>query len=70
MVANTIARLEVTPSHVDARTGDVIDFAVKAKDAQGRELTGLTPSWTFAPGSGELDAGRRGSSATSPASTS
>ncbi|HQR18093.1 MAG TPA: Ig-like domain-containing protein [Gemmatimonadales bacterium] len=59
VVANTIARLEVSPSHVDARTGDVIDFAVKAKDAQGKEITGLTPSWSFAPGSGELTAAGR-----------
>ncbi len=54
VVPNTIARLEVSPARVEARTGDVIDFAVKARDAQGKLLTGLVPSWTFAPGSGEI----------------
>ena len=54
VVANTIARMEISPSHVEARTGDVVDFVVTARDVQGREIAGLTPSWTFAPGSGEI----------------
>jgi hypothetical protein len=31
-----------------------VEFKVKARDAQGREIAGLVPSWTFAPGSGEI----------------
>ncbi|HEX5004499.1 MAG TPA: Ig-like domain-containing protein [Gemmatimonadales bacterium] len=54
VVANTIARVELTPARTEARTGDVVKFAVKLRDAQGRELAGLTPSWTFAPGGGEI----------------
>ena len=57
VVPNTIARVEVSPSRVEARTGDVVDFKVKVRDAQGKEITGLIPSWTFAPGSGELTTG-------------
>jgi len=56
VVPNTIARVEVSPSRTEARTGDVVDFKVKVRDAQGREITGLIPSWSFAPGSGELTA--------------
>jgi len=54
VVPNTIARVELSPSRIEARTGDVIEFKVKARDAQGRELTGLLPSWTFSPGGGEI----------------
>lgn len=54
VVAATIARVEVTPGTVDARTGDVIRFRAVARDAAGREIAGLTPSWSFAPGEGQL----------------
>lgn len=54
VIPNTIARVEVSPSSAEARTGDVIDFRVKVRDAQGKEITGLVPTWTFAPGNGEL----------------
>jgi len=54
VVPNTIARVEVTPARIEARTGDVVNFTVKARDAQGKEVAGLIPTWTFAPGGGEL----------------
>ncbi len=54
VIPNTIARVEVSPARIEARTGDVVQFAVKVKDAKGKEITGLVPAWTFAPGSGEL----------------
>ena len=55
VVAGRIGTLAITPSAKDARTGDVIRFAVSAKDAAGRALTGLTPSWSFSPGQGVID---------------
>jgi len=55
VVANTIASLEITPAATAARTGDVMRFAVTAKDAQGRKIDGLTPTWTFSPGQGMID---------------
>ncbi|MDX2193651.1 MAG: Ig-like domain-containing protein [Gemmatimonadales bacterium] len=55
VVANTIARVEVAPATREARTGDVIRFTATARDAAGREIAGLTPTWTFAPGQGQLD---------------
>jgi len=54
VVANTIARVELSPARKEARTGDVIAFSVTARDARGKEIRGLTPTWTFAPGRGEL----------------
>jgi hypothetical protein len=55
VVANTIASLVVTPSTSDARTGDVLRFQVAAKDAAGRTITGLSPTWSFSPGQGIID---------------
>jgi hypothetical protein len=54
VVATEVARIELTPSEVQARQGDVIDFRARALDAQGREIEGLEPTWTFTPGSGLL----------------
>jgi hypothetical protein len=55
VVANTIASLEITPAASAARTGDVLRFSVVAKDAQGRKIDGLTPTWTFSPGQGMIE---------------
>ena len=52
VAARRIASLEVTPGTADARTGDVIRFVAKPKDATGRPIDGLTPIWSFSPGQG------------------
>lgn len=54
VIPNTIARVEVSPSRTEARTGDVVQFTVKVRDARGKEIPGLVPAWTFAPGGGEI----------------
>jgi hypothetical protein len=46
--------VSVTPSTATARQGDVLRFAVQVKDANGRVVDGLTPSWSFSPGRGEI----------------
>ncbi len=51
-----LASLEVTPSSADARTGDVIRFVAKPKDATGKPIDGLTPIWSFSPGQGLIGA--------------
>ncbi len=51
-----LASLEVSPSSADARTGDVIHFAAKPKDATGKLIEGLTPIWSFSPGQGLIGA--------------
>ena len=51
-----IASVDVSPSAADARTGDVIRFTAKPKDANGRAIDGLTPTWSFSPGQGLIGA--------------
>ncbi len=55
VVANTIASVDVTPSMSTARQGDVIRFVAIARDAAGRALSGVQPSWSFSPGQGRID---------------
>ena len=54
-----IARLALTPSKPSVRQGDVVSFAVDARDGAGHPVAGLRPSWSFAPGDGQLDADGR-----------
>ncbi len=55
VIGNTISSLELTPERAEGRTGDVIRFKVAARDRNGGEITGLTPTWSFSPGQGEID---------------
>ncbi|MBI1723368.1 MAG: Ig-like domain-containing protein [Gemmatimonadetes bacterium] len=52
---NTIRRLEITGGAPGARTGDVLRFGVVARDAAGREISGVTPTWSLTPGQGLID---------------
>jgi hypothetical protein len=56
VIGTPVASVSLTPSTPHARTGDVIRFHASAKDAAGKEISGLTPTWAFAPGKGEIDA--------------
>ncbi len=55
VVAARVGAFSITPSAKEARTGDVIRFAVNARDAAGKPITGVTPSWSFSPGQGVID---------------
>jgi hypothetical protein len=55
VVGTPVATVEVQPSTAQARTGDVVKLRAVARDAQGREIRGLTPSWLFTPGNGLVD---------------
>ena len=55
VVATSIASLTISPTSVAARTGDVVRFSVTAKDAAGRAIEGLTPTWSFSPGQGMIE---------------
>ncbi len=55
VVGGALAALALMPQHVEARTGDVLRFAVNAKDAAGKSVSGLTPTWSFSPGQGQID---------------
>jgi hypothetical protein len=54
VVANTISRVEILPASARVRQGDVIQFTARALTAAGREVTGLTPAWSFSPGAGMI----------------
>ncbi len=54
-----IAKLAIRPAKPAVRQGDVVAFTAEARDAAGRPMVGLRPSWSFAPGDGQLDADGR-----------
>ena len=56
VVAAAGATIEVVPAAASVRTGDVVRFRAVVRDAAGREVTGLAPSWLFTPGKGLIDA--------------
>ena len=56
VIATPIASVELTPASPRVRQGDVVRFTATAKNRAGARLTGLTPTWSFAPGQGMIDA--------------
>jgi hypothetical protein len=52
VAANNIATVEVTPTAGRVRQGDVVRFTATPKDASGRAIGGLAPTWSFSPGEG------------------
>ena len=56
VVAGRVASLAITPSAPVARTGDVLRFKVTATDGAGRAIAGVTPTYSFSPGQGVIDA--------------
>ncbi len=46
--------LAITPDRPTVREGDVISFAVVAKDKSGRTIEGVSPTWSFSPGHGQI----------------
>ena len=55
VLPGNIAGLALTPSRPSVRQGDVVQLAVSARDAAGKSVAGLTPTWSFSPGDGQLD---------------
>ena len=55
-VVAPLRSLAISPSAPRVRQGDVVKFSVKATDASGRAVGGITPTWTFSPGDGQIDA--------------
>lgn len=55
VVAAQIGSVEILPAATNVRTGDVVRFKAVVKDAAGKEITGLTPSWLFTPGKGVIE---------------
>ena len=49
-------RVTLVPNAPVARTGDVVKLSATVSDRAGRPIAGLTPTWSFSPGDGQLDA--------------
>ena len=47
--------VNISPARASARQGDVVRFSVDVRDARGQRISGLTPTWSFAPGNGSID---------------
>ena len=54
VLPSSITQLTIGPSRAPVRQGDVVKFSVSARDAQGATVAGLTPTWTFSPGDGQI----------------
>src|SRR6185369_9479035 len=50
------ASLTIEPAGASVKQGDVVRFRAVAKDARGGTIDGVSPSWSFGPGQGEIDA--------------
>ena len=49
------ASLAIEPAAPRVRQGDVVRFSAIARDGSGKSMPGLTPTWSFSPGKGEID---------------
>jgi hypothetical protein len=59
VLGGQIGSLALSPAHPTVRQGDVVPFTLEARDAAGKPIGGLTPTWSFSPGDGQLDADGR-----------
>jgi hypothetical protein len=55
VLATPIGRLSITPARPTVRQGDVVQLGIEARDPAGRAIANVTPTWSFAPGEGQLD---------------
>ncbi len=55
VLPNAVRSLEVTGGAAEARSGDVLRFQAAARDAGGKEIAGLSPAWSIAPGDGQIE---------------
>lgn len=53
--AARVASIEIRPREAAGKQGDVIRFSARALDANGAEIPGLTPTWSFSPGQGVVE---------------
>ena len=50
-----VSSVEIRPREASGKQGDVIRFSARALDANGAEIPGLTPTWSFSPGQGMIE---------------
>jgi len=59
VVVAGVQAVAISPATITVRQGDVTRFAAVAAARNGRPVDGLTPTWSFSPGRGELTADGR-----------
>ncbi len=57
VVPNTLRAVEISGNAADVRTGDVVHLHLDARDAAGRTVDGLTPTWSLTPATAMVDQG-------------
>jgi hypothetical protein len=57
VLPNTVTSVDVTPRRMTVRQGDVMKFTATARGAAGAPIDGVSPTWSFSPGHGQVDAG-------------
>ncbi len=55
VLSTPVTTLTLAPAAPEVRQGDVVHFSVTARNRARGLMSGLTPTWLFAPGNGELD---------------
>jgi hypothetical protein len=55
VLPNTVAAVDVTPRRITLRQGDVMGFAATPRTAGGAPIAGVSPTWSFSPGQGQID---------------
>jgi hypothetical protein len=56
VLGGQLGSLTLSPERPNVRQGDVVPFTLEARTAAGKPIAGLTPTWSFSPGDGQLDA--------------
>jgi hypothetical protein len=56
VVGANLTTVTISPARPTVRQGDVVHLSVSARAQGGAAVTGLTPSWSFSPGDGQIDA--------------
>ena len=55
VVAGNLATLTISPARPTVRQGDVVHLSVNARANGGAAVAGLTPTWSFSPGDGQIE---------------
>jgi hypothetical protein len=56
VLPNAVTSVDVTPRRITLRQGDVMKFTATARAAAGASIDGVSPTWSFSPGQGQVDA--------------
>jgi hypothetical protein len=55
VLPSTVASVDVTPRRITLRQGDVMSFTATARGRGGSAMGGVSPTWSFSPGHGQID---------------